>query len=169
MTHAPDRRVSVGRVAGLFGVRGWIKVYWHTRPREAILNYRPWLIERNGVWQAFDVAEGRAHGKGIVARLSECNDRDAAAKLVGAEIAVSMSQLPTTGRNEYYWAELEGLRVVNVAGQDLGHVSHLFETGANDVLVVKGERERLIPFVHAVVQQVDREAGVIRVDWDAED
>ena len=71
MTHAPDRRVSVGRVAGLFGVRGWIKVYSHTRPREAILNYRPWLIERNGVWQAFDVAEGRAHGKGIVARLRD--------------------------------------------------------------------------------------------------
>ncbi|MFL6621031.1 MAG: ribosome maturation factor RimM [Sulfurifustis sp.] len=169
MTDVPERRVQVGRIAGLFGVRGWIKVYSHTRPRESILSYSPWLIERDGNWQTFEVAEGHAHGKGVIARLEGCEDRDAAARLVGGQIHISMSQLPAAGKNEYYWAELEGLRVVNTTGTELGRVSHLFETGANDVMVVRGDRERLIPFAATVVQRVDRAAGVIYVDWDAAD
>jgi 16S rRNA processing protein RimM len=169
MTAAADRRVTVGRVAGLFGVRGWIKVFSHTRPREAILNYSPWWIVIDGVWRAFDVAEGQAHGKGIVARVQGYGDRDQAAALIGADIAVAVSQLPPAAENEYYWAELEGLRVINLAGQELGHVSHLFETGSNDVLVVRGERERLIPFGKQTIQRVDLTDGVIHVDWDAED
>ncbi len=169
MTAGPDRRVSVGRVAGLFGVRGWIKVYSYTRPREAILNYRPWLIEHDGAWRAIGVTDGRAHGRGIVAQLEGCTDRDATAPLVGAEIAVLVSQLPEAGKNEYYWAELEGMRVVNVAGEELGQVANLFETGANDVMVVRGDRERLIPFARGVIRRVDRLSGVIHVDWDADD
>lgn len=169
MTDAPERRVQVGHVAGLFGVRGWIKVYSHTRPRESILSYSPWLIERHGTWRTFKIAEGQAHGKGVIARLEGCEDRDAAALLVGGQIHVLISQLPVAGKNEYYWAELEGLRVVNTAGVELGRVNHLFETGANDVMVVRGDRERLIPFAASVVQRVDRTAGVIYVDWDAAD
>lgn len=163
-----DRRVAVGRIAGLYGVRGWVKVFSYTRPRDAILNYRPWLIAQNSGWREFEVNEGRVHGRGIVARLGECTDRDMAAQLVGAEIAVRLQQFPAAAENEYYWAELEGLRVVNLAGIELGRVSHLFETGANDVMVVRGEHEYLIPFAHAIVRRVDREAGVIHVDWDAE-
>jgi 16S rRNA processing protein RimM len=169
MDPTSDRRVAVGRVAGLFGVRGWIKVFSYTRPRDAIVQYRPWLIAQDGVWREFDVIEGRAHGRGIVARLGGYADRDTAAALVGAEIAVWLRQLPTTSENEYYWAELEGLRVINVTGVELGRVSHFFETGANDVMVVRGVREYLIPFVRATVQRVDREAGVIHVDWDADE
>lgn len=169
MASTPDRRVGVGRVAGLFGVRGWIKVYSYTRPREAILDYSPWLIERDGAWREFTVAEGQVHGKGLVARLEGCSERDAAAQLLGSEIAVALSQLPAAGPNEYYWAELEGLRVVNLDGRELGHVSHLFETGANDVIAVRGERERLIPIGPGIIRNVDRNAGVIQVDWDAED
>jgi 16S rRNA processing protein RimM len=168
MTKPPERRISVGRVAGLFGVNGWVKVHSHTRPREAILNYRPWHITVGGTTRKFDVLEGRQQGKGLVARLTGCDDRDAAAELVGAEIAIDATQLPATGEREYYWADLEGLRVVNGAGVELGRVSHLFETGANDVMVVLGERERLIPFGSAVVKEVDLDSGVIRVDWDAE-
>lgn len=169
MTDRPNRRISVGQVVGLFGVDGWVKVYSHTRPPAAILGYRPWRVEVAGVWRRLDVAEGRLQGKGIVARLAGYEDRDAAAALVGAQIAILASQLPAAGEREYYWAELEGLRVVNLAGQELGRVSHLFETGANDVLVVRGERERLIPFGREVIQRVDLEAGVISVDWDAAD
>jgi len=169
MTKSPERRISVGRVAGLFGVSGWVKVYSHTRPREAILNYRPWHITVGGATRTFDVLEGRQQGKGLVARIAGCDDRDTAAELVGAEIAIDATQLPATGGREYYWADLEGLRVVNDAGVELGRVSHLFETGANDVMVVRGERERLIPFGSAVVKEVDLDAGMIRVDWDAED
>ncbi|HEX9810938.1 MAG TPA: ribosome maturation factor RimM [Burkholderiales bacterium] len=169
MTKPAERRISVGRVVGLFGVNGWVKVYSHTRPREAILNYRPWHVTVGGATRTLDMLEGRPQGKGLVARLGGCDDRDAAALLVGAEIAVDASQLPATGEREYYWADLEGLRVVNHVGIELGRVSHLFETGANDVMVVRGERERLIPFCSPVVQDVDLEAETIRVDWDDED
>jgi 16S rRNA processing protein RimM len=150
-------------------VRGWIKVFSYTRPREAILSYRPWLIEREGGWREFDVLDGRVHGRGIVAQLKGCTDRDATAALIGAEIAIPLAQLPKAGANEYYWAELEGLRVVNKIGVELGRVTHLFETGANDVMAVRGERERLIPFARAVIRRIDRDAGVIHVDWDADD
>ncbi len=169
MAHPPDRRVIVGRVTGVFGVRGWIKVYSYTRPKEAILNYTPWLLERQGESKVFPVAEGRAQGKGVVARLEGCTDRDAVAALIGSEITVPISQLPAPREHEYYWAELEGLRVVNLAGRELGRVSHLFETGANDVIAVQGERERLIPVGPGIVRRVDRTAGVIYVDWEAED
>lgn len=169
MTHAPNRRVPVGRVAGVFGVRGWIKIFSYTRPRDAILTYSPWLIEREGEWRSFEMIEGRLQGKGLVARLAGYEDRDAAATLIGAEIAVSMSQFPALSSNEYYWAELEGLRVVNLAGQELGQVDHLFETGANDVLVVRGEREYLIPVGGDYIRRIDRDSGIIQVDWDAED
>lgn len=169
MADATDRRVTVGRVVGLFGVRGWVKVYSHTRPREAILNYSPWLLEINGSWRDFEVVEGRQQGKGVIARLRGYDDRDAAMALVGSEIAVAMAQLPPTQNNEYYWAQLEGLRVVTLDGDELGAVSHLFETGANDVMVVKGERERLIPFSKNTIQRVDLTGGVIHVDWDPAD
>lgn len=169
MSERRERRMIVGRVVGLFGVRGWVKVYSYTRPPEALLGYGTWQLEVRGEWQTRAVAEGRRQGRGLVARLAGFEDRDAAATLVGAVIAVSASQLPARAEGEYYWAELEGLRVVNLAGQELGRVSHLFETGANDVLVVRGERERLIPFGKRIVRDVDLEAGTIRVDWDAED
>jgi 16S rRNA processing protein RimM len=169
MTSPPDRRVAVGRVAGFFGIRGWVKVYSYTRPREAILSYSPWLVELGGTWRELEVAEGQVHGKGIVARITGVGDRDQAAQLLGAEIAVAMSRFPATAANEYYWADLEGLRVVNLLGQELGHVDHLFETGANDVLVTRGERERLIPFTKNAIQRVDLASGVIHVDWDFED
>lgn len=166
MDGAPDRRITVGRIAGLFGVRGWVKVYSHTRPREAILNYSPWLVTIGGSERTLELAEGRVQGKGVIARLEGVADRDQAAVLVGAEIAVGRAQLPAPAANEYYWAELEGARVIDQRGTELGRVSHLFETGAHDVLVVRGETERLIPFGGSVIKRVDLANGVIHVDWE---
>lgn len=159
----------LGRITGLFGVRGWVKVFSDTRPRENILNYSPWLVKRQGEWKEMALVEGRVHGPGIVARLQGYSDRDQAQALVGAEIAVQRRQLPPTKPGEHYWADLEGLRVVNLQGVELGTVSHLFETGANDVLVVTGERERLLPYTRHVIREVDLKARVLRVDWDPED
>jgi 16S rRNA processing protein RimM len=114
-----------------------------------------------------DSAQGHEQGKGMVAKLSGCDDRDAAVALVGAEIRIPRSALPKPKRGEFYWADLEGLDVVTVDGAPLGKVSHLFATGANDVLVVSGERERLIPYVTGqFVKKVDLDAGCITVDWD---
>lgn len=149
-------------------MRGWVRVYSDTQPRENIVRYKPWFLRRdNGEWQEAALEEGRAHGKGVVARLADCTDRDQAQLLVGCEIGVQQDRLPALPPGEYYWKDLIGLQVVNTQGDDFGTVDHLLETGANDVLVVKGERERLIPFVmKQVIVEVDTDQARILVDWD---
>lgn len=160
-------RIVLGRVSGLYGVKGWIKIHSETDPREGILRYSPWLLGADGVERR--VSEGKLHGKGVIARLDGCEDRDQAAALIGQDIAIRRDQLPPPRPDEFYWIDLEGLAVVTQAGVELGQVSHLFSTGANDVLVVQGERERLIPFVWSdVVLDVDFDQRLIRVDWDPE-
>lgn len=160
-------KVVLGRISGLFGVRGWVKVYSHTEPRENIAGYRDWYLQRDGDWQPVRVEQGRRQGKGVVVKLVGIDDRDQAAGLIDCDIAVDRDQLPPLPPGEYYWADLEGLRVVTLEGVELGRVSHLFATGANDVMVVAGERERLLPFVQPdIIRRVDPEQGLIEVDWD---
>jgi 16S rRNA processing protein RimM len=155
--------VVLGRISGVYGVRGWVRIFSETEPREGILRYSPWYVDG----EPREVAEGRRHGKGLVVRLRGCDDRDQAASLMGREIAIRRDQLPPPSADEFYWADLEGLAVETVDGVALGTVSHLFATGANDVLVVRGDRERLLPFVwEQVIHSVDFGAGLIRVDWD---
>jgi 16S rRNA processing protein RimM len=163
-----DGLVHFGRINGLFGVQGWVKVFSHARPREAIIGYSPWLVKLGGEWREMKVEEGRAQGKGVVAKLAGVDDRDQASRLIGAEIAVRIARLPPLKPGEYYWAQLVGLEVVNLAGQSFGKVDHLLDTGANDVLVVRNGRERWLPVTPNVVREVDLESGVIRVDWDAD-
>ena len=159
--------VVLGRISGLFGVRGWVKVYSYTEPREAVLNYDRWLLSGKDGWQEAKVAEGQRHGKTIIARIDGYVDREQAASLVGTDIGVARETLPETDTNQYYWSDLEGLRVVHRDGSVLGKVAYLLETGANDVMVVKGEQERLIPFVmDKVVLGVDLDNGEIEVDWE---
>lgn len=162
--------IVVGRINGLHGVRGWVKVFSHTQPRDNILSYRTWYLLRNGQWQATELLDGRQQGKGIVARLKGYDDRDQAVALMETDVAIRREQLAAAAPGEYYWAELQGLRVVNAEGIELGVVDHLLETGANDVLVVRdGEAERLIPYVPGqFVLGVSLEEGLIKVDWDAE-
>ena len=161
--------VVLGRISGLFGVQGWVKVYSYTDPREAVLNYERWLLSRKDGWQEATVAEGQRHGKTIIARIDGYVDREQAADLVGTKIGVARDALPETEANEYYWSDLEGLRVVHRDGSELGKVAYLLETGANDVMVVAGEQERLIPFVmDKVVLGVDLDNGEIEVDWEWE-
>lgn len=157
----------LGRVAGLYGVKGWVKVHSYTEPREAILDYKDWLLLRDAKRQPVSLAEGKRHGKTVIARFEGIDERDGAAAYVGNEIAVLREQMPATGRGEYYWADLEGLQVVHRDGKTLGKVAYLLATGANDVLVVEGKEEILIPFVRdAVIKDVDLAAGVINVDWE---
>jgi 16S rRNA processing protein RimM len=159
--------VVLGRISGLFGVKGWVKVYSYTEPREAVLNYRRWLVSDADGWREATVAEGQRHGKTVIARIDGYVDRDQAAELVGAEIAVPRDALPETEEDRFYWSDLEGLRVVHRDGTELGRVAYLLETGANDVMVVQGERERLIPFVMGkVIVGVDLADGRIDVDWE---
>lgn len=159
--------VILGQVTGLYGVKGWVKVHSYTEPREAILDYKDWLLLRDGDWQSVRLVEGKRHGKTVIARLEGVNDRDVAATYVDDDIGVPREQLPDAGRDEFYWADLEGLQVVHQDGRVLGRVAYLLATGANDVLVVKGDQEILIPFVQGeVIKDVDLAAGVINVDWE---
>jgi 16S rRNA processing protein RimM len=164
-----DNYVIVGRISGLYGVRGWCKVYSWTDPRENILKYSPWYLKRNGEWLEYEVAEGRRQGKGVVAHLAGIDDRDVAAALLNTQVAVRREQLPPAAEGEYYWSDLVGLLVRTTTGVELGTVSHLMQTGSNDVLVVVDDRERLIPFLQTdVIKHVDLDDGVIEVDWDPE-
>ncbi len=157
----------MGRIVGLFGVRGWVKVFSYTDPREAILSYEGWLLGRKGDWKPAEVAEGQRHGKSVIAHFVGVDDRDLAAALVGSEIAVLREELPETAEGQYYWLDLIGLRVMHRDGTDLGEVQSMLQTGANDVMVVQGEQERLIPFVkNEVVISVDMVERIINVDWE---
>ena len=164
---APVDMVILGRVSGIFGVRGWVKVFSHTSPRDGIFEYSPWYLREADSWLECRLLEGRTQGKGLVARIEGYDDCDRTAQLIGCDIAVRRDQLPLLGQDEYYWSDLEGLRVRNLDGAYLGVVSHLVDTGANDVLVVRNARERLIPYVWGqVVKRVELEVGAILVDWD---
>jgi len=166
----PDEpMVVLGRLSGLYGVQGWLKVFSDTEPREGIIKYPDWWVRQQGGWKRMRVEQGRRHGKGVVVKLEGIDNRDAAAKLLNAEVAVDRNTLPETAPGEFYWTDLEGLTVVCVDGTELGRVDHLIETGANDVLVVTGERERLIPYIpEQVIKQIDLEQGRMVVDWDPE-
>lgn len=160
--------VTLGHVSGAHGIQGWIKVHSETSPRENILGYSPWQLVHEGRRETREVSSGRLQGKSVVAKLAGCNDRNQAEGLKGAEITVSRAALPETTRpGEYYWADLLGLRVETIDGIELGRIDRLFETGANDVIVVVGERERLVPYIWGqVIREVDLGSGLMQVDWD---
>ena len=161
-----ERRILLGRVLGAFGVRGELKLHSFTDPPAKVLKYQPWVLVHRGVEREVANARGRDTAKGVLLTLPEVVDRDQAEALAGAEIWVPRSRLPAPKPGEYYWVDLEGLRVVNREGVLLGTVSHLFETAANDVIVVAGDRERLVPFLDDYVLGVDFDAGQVTVDWD---
>ena len=167
---SPQRMIAVGRLHGAFGVRGEVKLESFTDPEKAIARYQPWTLrDARGNPQVCEGVKVREGGKGLVATLPGVDDRDAADALRGVEVWVPRSALPAPPPGEYYWVDLEGLRVVNADGADFGHVSHIFNNGANDVLVAQGERERMIPFVlPTYIVSVDFDAGVVTVDWDAD-
>ncbi|NYZ63944.1 ribosome maturation factor RimM [Luteimonas deserti] len=164
----PRRMIQVGKVHGAFGVRGEVKLESFTEPRSAVFRYQPWVLrDARGIERDCEGARGRETPKGVVATLPGIEDRDSAEAARGLEVWVPREALPPPRPGEYYWVDLEGLRVRNVEGVEFGTVSHLFSTGANDVLVAHGERERMIPFVVPdYVVSVDFDAGLVTVDWD---
>ncbi len=175
---AVNDKLIIGRISGVYGVKGWVKVHSDTDPREGITEYNPWFIQPGGQgkgdWRQVRLENGRRQAKTVIAKLEGVDDRDAAMQLTGALIAISPQQLQVLNADEYYWRDLIGLRVINRDEVELGTVQRLMETGANDVLVVSAEqsnqaetRERLIPWTPGqVVLEVDLELGRIRVDWD---
>jgi 16S rRNA processing protein RimM len=163
------RLIEVGRIIGAFGVNGWVKVRSLTRVAEDILDYSPWMIESGGYSGRHRVLASRIQGSVLTVRLEGIEDRDAAIALRGAVISVPRKAFPPALPGEYYWADLVGMDVITESGCLLGKVSGLMETGANDVLEVRGDRNRLVPFVRdQYIKDVSFEEGRIVVDWDPE-
>jgi 16S rRNA processing protein RimM len=163
---AREKWVILGRVSGVFGVKGWLKVQSYTQPRDNIVGFGAWTLRMNGVDHDFEVEDGHSHAGSVVAKLHGIDDREQAREWIGADIVVARERLPALEEGELYWTDLEGLEVRTTTGIVLGKVDHLLATGGNDVLVLDSVPQRLIPFVvGAVVREVDLEAGHIVVDW----
>lgn len=167
----------MGRISAPFGVKGWVRVQPFTETADGLKRYTAWWLNTASGWREWAVQTVEVHGADVVAKLAGCDDRDAAAALKGTVVAVSRGDFPPAKQGEYYWADLVGLRVTNSEGLELGVVTSMLETGANDVMVVRpgghdgqgfeGE-ERLIPFIAEVVKRVDVAARLIEVEWGAD-
>ena len=161
--------VPVGKIAGVFGIKGWMKVFSYTDPRKNILSYSPLYLSVKGEWVEAKVSNGRVQGKGIIIALENVTDPDQVLPMIGTALAIKKEQLKPTSLDEFYWSDLTGLKVVNLNKEILGRVDSILETGAHDVLVVKNKElktQRLIPFVlEETVLKVDLNSGIIEVDW----
>jgi 16S rRNA processing protein RimM len=167
MKNTDTEYVSVGKVGSTYGVQGWVKVLSFTESVTNILEYTPWYLENGNSWQRVEVTASRIHGKGIVVKFADYNSPEHSRSLAGKTIAVPRSQLPKLEVGAYYWNDLKGLTVINQDGETLGEVIYLLETGANDVLVVKGKKEHAIPYLlNSVVTNIDLVNKVIHVNWD---
>ena len=165
-----SKRILVGRIAGIHGVKGWLKVMSYTNPRENILQYTPWLLRFKETWREVSIKEWKAQNKGLIIAMEGIDDRDAARTLIGTDIAVLRSQLKQLPRGEYYQADLLDMEVINKAGKGLGKVKEIMETGANPVLIIEGQGRHLVPLVwHRYLLEIDQDAGIIRVDWEVTD
>lgn len=164
-----SNRIVVGKVAGAYGVRGWLKIFPFTESKKNILGFDHWSVEKHNNEALVKMSQGKVHGKFVVVQLEGVNSREQAEGLKGSLVRVEKAKLKRLAKDEFYWADLIGMTVRNLSEVEFGQVDSLMETGANDVLVVKGERERLVPFIlEQVVKTVDLDNRLIVVDWDSE-
>ena len=173
MSDGDNNLLILGRISSVFGIKGWVKLISHSRPRENIFSYPQWLVkQKKGQWQTLKVEAGKPQGKTLVAKLAGIDNRDDAEQWIGADIAISKEMLPSTDQDDFYWVDLIGLNVSTVDGEQIGTVISLMETGSNDVLVVKNDStnaEHLIPWVmDQVIIKVDLTDNQILVDWDTD-
>ena len=168
-----DDLVVVGKITTVYGVKGWVKVHSYTEPMENLLAYPRCYLQRDKRWEPLVFAAVKRHGSGLIAQIESVNDRDQARAYCQCAIAIPAAALPETEDDEFYWHQLQGLQVFTDRPDNgqllLGKVHHMMETGANDVMVVQGERERLIPYVmDEVVKKIDLDNRQITVAWDSE-
>jgi 16S rRNA processing protein RimM len=173
---------TLGRIGAAHGIKGWVKLISFTGPAENILSYRHFFLSHKsipgsqaatGAREKIEIDESRAQGKHFIGHIKGCDDREQASVYTGRELQVETSTLPQLDTEDYYWYQLEGLKIINLQGDNLGQVDHLIETGANDVLVVRASQdsidkeERLIPFIRdKVIKKVDLPGGTVQVDWE---
>ncbi|MFT2111534.1 ribosome maturation factor RimM [Marinomonas sp. 2405UD68-3] len=172
---APEQPLVVGRITSVFGVKGWVKLYSHTEPMQGIFDYPNWWLKTPSGWQSIELNQGRLQGRGLVAAVKGYHDRDLVKEICGMDIYTDANNLPTLDDGDYYWSQLEGLKVITKEGVLLGKVFQMMETGANDVLVVRAcegsfdREERLLPYSpDQFVLSINLEQKEMVVDWDPE-
>jgi 16S rRNA processing protein RimM len=158
----------MGRVVAAIGIKGWVKLKSFTESPEALDEFAEWVVRTPSGWRYMALEEFAVRPNGTAAKLAGCEDRDAAERLRGADIAVPRAALGESEEGSLFQVDLVGLDVVEESGERLGKVESFFETGDTSVMVVQGVRERLIPFIPAYVKSVDREKRRITVDWKAD-
>lgn len=172
---APEQALVIGRITSVYGVKGWVKLYSHTDPMQGIFDYKHWWLKTPSGWKIVEFNQGRLQGRGLVASVKGYTDRDQVKDICGMDVYIDAAELPDLEEGDYYWSQLEGLRVITKEGVLLGKVSQLMETGANDVIVVRAcegsfdREERLIPYAPGTyVLNIDLEQQEMVVDWDPE-
>jgi 16S rRNA processing protein RimM len=182
---AESNMVVMGRIVAPYGVFGWLKIVPDTEAFDGLFDYDTWWLGKGDDWREMVVETAKTHNDVLVVKLKGIDDRDAALACKGKQIAVPREQLPEAEEDEYYWSDLIGVRVKNKQDVDFGLIVDVFETGANDVIAVRADavkqealadkivakekpKERLLPFIDAVVLEVDIVAKTMLVDWDAD-
>lgn len=163
-----SEEIVIGRFASTFGVWGWIKVISYTSPPENIISYDGWLFKAGSSWQLLPIENKELRGKHILAKIVGFDSPESVAKFTNCEIAIKRKSLPALDPGEYYWSDLIGLHVVTLSGDELGRVTEMLATGANDVLIVldNSGKQRLLPYLGHVVKEIDLVGGKMLVDWD---
>ncbi len=171
--NTPDNMLTLGKISGVFGVKGWVKIYSHTSPLQQIIKYSPIYLRKKDGWQAVKIVKGQRQGKGVIAQLEGVDDRDQAFSLIGTEIGIERDQLEDLSSDTYYWTDLQGMSVFTLDDIPLGVVDWVFNAGSTDVLVVKSKaegeknKERMIPWIKDdVIKSVNLEQSLLVVDWD---
>lgn len=168
MKIADTTLIKVGKIGTTYGVKGWLKIHSYTEYGASILNYQPWYLSSgHDEWQLCELEDGHTQGDRILAKLKDVESPEVARQYTDKIIAIARAQLPQLKQNEYYWSDLIGLKVINTHGTHLGDVIYLIETGSNDVLVIKNDKEHAIPYLPGnVVLNVDLTKREMLVDWE---
>lgn len=169
MKNTDEKRfITMGKLGSTYGVHGWLKIGAYTDHGPDLLDYSPWYLSKDGkTWKLADLEGSKEHGSGILAKFNGIDSPEEARLLTGMLIGIERSQMAELPEGEYYWTDLIGLNVIDKEGTFLGVVTYLMETGSNDVIIIKGDKEHAIPYLmNDVILSIDLEKKEIRVDWE---
>ena len=163
-----DKKIYLGKITGVHGIKGWLKIQSFSSPPENILNYPSWIINNKGEEDYYSIEQGRKQNNKIVAKLEKIDDRNTAESLINSKIQILRSDLPKLSNENYYWSDLVGLSVLNSEEKVIGRIESLIETTANDIMVINTPKDErvLVPFVmHEIIKEVNLELNYVKIDW----